>query len=332
MIKMRNFDRCNLLSSEVDECAKNLLYTMTQSNPADRISMEEVENSPYFKDEADQYQVINALNEAFIQLDNSEEAKSIKRNFNESFFMVYQKKWKSLPFVVPGILKCSKYNDSLESCLRYCRNMTIHAAQHADSIKEHFGAFLSGNELFRVILKHMPRGLIHFLYFAKRFFPHITCAQSLPENCLKAYEEIMDQEKRGIDGGYQALYVRVCKELKNPESESTLDEASHILQSFERCQSEIRKILSETEAEFKACKVEVKKFEREKNRLDKKIHNLKTNAQPAEEILKATEQLKALESQEDKQFQFVWMLALRDVMRQPEKYRNGKLHEKNTRK
>ena len=96
-------DRTNLINAEIDEFAKNLIWTMTQPKIEDRVTMQEAKKTPFFLSHHDHIQALNALNEAMIELGDSDKAKAIKDELNENFFMVLDKKWKELPIAIPEI-------------------------------------------------------------------------------------------------------------------------------------------------------------------------------------------------------------------------------------
>ena len=56
------------------------------------------------------------------------------------FFMLFQSKWRDLPFVIPEVLLFSKYADDVLAFLRFCQNLLAHAEQHQKAFKKHFGA------------------------------------------------------------------------------------------------------------------------------------------------------------------------------------------------
>ena len=170
MVNMRNTDRKNLIDADCDELGKNLIWTMTEPNPDDRVSVEEALKSPYFTDENDHLQAWNAVGEVLLNLRDAVTSGKI----NRKFFMVFKKKWKSLPFVVPEILRFSTYGDTWEDFHRYCRNMIIHAGQHEDALRRHFGRKVSAADLLGEILQHAPRALVHLYWVAQSFLPQLS--------------------------------------------------------------------------------------------------------------------------------------------------------------
>ena len=137
--KMLNNNRVNLLESNVDELAKNLISTMTQQDPKTRISAAEAKNHLFFRDDEFHIQFLNSLNEALIELgDDTLKAREIVDALNQSYFMVFEREWQTLPFVIPDILGNKKYSGLLDAFLRYTRNAFQHMGQHKMSLKKHF--------------------------------------------------------------------------------------------------------------------------------------------------------------------------------------------------
>ena len=117
-------DRSNLLDLKLDGVAKNLILTMTQSDPERRITAKEAENHPFFQDAKFHLSAINEVVDALIEQGSASPARAA---LNDSFFMVLREAWKGLPFVVPEVLTNSKYSNHLDACLRFCRNFFEHA-------------------------------------------------------------------------------------------------------------------------------------------------------------------------------------------------------------
>ena len=247
MLKIRSNDRSILLKSDIDGLAKIMIYTMTQPDQQKRITSEEVESHIFFHDDNSHVQALNAVNEALIDLDDSPASKAIKEVLNKSFYMVFQEEWKTLDFVVPETLRSSKYSGSLESMLRYSRNMMQHTEQHKVNLEKHYGVSeVSGAVVLQQMQKSTQFGLPHFYWFGQR---HLGLDFGIPENCLLAYEELMEEERKKIVGGVEALYQKVC--LKPDESATPKSAVGGIAESFNQNAWEIHQILDKSEREFK---------------------------------------------------------------------------------
>ena len=68
LIKALRNDRSNLLESDVDELAKNLIYTLTQKEQTDRVTAVEAEDHLYFRDDNFHIQSLKSINEALMGL------------------------------------------------------------------------------------------------------------------------------------------------------------------------------------------------------------------------------------------------------------------------
>ena len=202
MHNMEVGDRSTLLTSLIDEKARNLVWAMTQSNPEDRLGMEQARDSPYFQEDGEHIKTVIALNEELIQMDEAqEETKTLKKELEDSFFMLFESDWRKLPFVVPEILSKSRYSSSVACFLRYCRNMLVHCREHQEVLRKYFERSLKEVEVLGVILEHVPRFIVHWLWFAGRFLPDLLASQGahFPMACVKAYEQQMEvlKEKLG---------------------------------------------------------------------------------------------------------------------------------------
>ena len=215
--KMENDDRSTLIKSPIEEMARNIVWTLTHQNPKVRIPMEEVLNLPYFSDPNTHIQFINVLNETLIQMDDSKlETQRIKAKLNESFFMLFDKPWKTLKFVLPQMLKRSKYSNSVACFFRHNRNLLLHAAQHKELLEKEFGEAFSDVQLLQMILEEVPPYLIHLYWFAKRHLPHLALAKNLPEECALAYEEQMKAKEKELGARLAELRSIVDDEAKAP--------------------------------------------------------------------------------------------------------------------
>ena len=211
MINIANCDLGNLYEADIDPAAKNLIHTMTRQNPMDRISMEEVVNAPYFHENNDHIRAISSLSEAILDLDNSAKSKNIRDEINKTFFMVFQKEWKSLPFVHSDILNnrhSRAYSNDFIAFLRYARNLLQHAQQHKETLKSLPGCPRSAEDVLELIRKYAAGTLIHVQWVAKRFFPHLPWTKFFPENCAKAYEEWMKETGKRIETNPTDFYQR----------------------------------------------------------------------------------------------------------------------------
>ena len=252
-IKINSNDRSNLLESDIDGLAKIMIYTMTQSDQQLRITATEVENHIYFHDDNSHIRALNAVNEALMDLDDSKESKSIKDIFNKSFYMVFQVEWKTLDFVAPKTLEFSKYSSTLESMLRYSRNMMQHTEQHKAALADHYGVLeVSSAVVLQQMQKSTQCGLLHFYWFGQR---HLGLDFGIPDNCLLAYEEWMEEEKLKIVGGVELLFERLC--LKPDEATTPKDAGIGLAETFDQSFQDMRQILDKTEREFKVMIVTI---------------------------------------------------------------------------
>ena len=91
-------------------------------------------------------------------------------------------------------------------------------------------------------------------------------------------------------------------------------------EAFERCQKQILQILNKSERDFKDYKVDAKQWEREKNRLEKEVENLKKSGRSKDDVEVSEARLKA---HLEKEPPLKWMLDARDLMRKPEKLKES---------
>ena len=113
------------------------------------------------------------------------------------------------PFVLPDILKCSNYDNTLPSAVRYICYLLTHLGEHAQAVKAHFGLLLTAEELLVKIVECLPRILIHLYWFSKEHLPHLACTKNFPVQCAEAYGELMESVKAKIPD-MEALYAEVC--------------------------------------------------------------------------------------------------------------------------
>ena len=97
-----------------------------------------------------------------------------------------------------------------------------------------------------------------------------------------------------------------------------------IQDAFHQTHGQIKNVLKETNAEFKAYKANLESLQSEVKRRRRKIDNLRKAAQPQERIDEESGKLKAAEDKLDAQLEGKWMLEMRDLMRQPEKMKMSK--------
>ena len=320
MMKRLNNDRSNLFKSKIPELGKNLIHTMTQTEVEDRISAEEAEIHIFFYDENFHIQALKSINEALIGLDPLDpDTKRIKDAFNESFFLIFQDDWQKLPFIVPEILKHSKYSRMLDAFLRYCRNTMAHAEQHRESLQKHFGKEMSAVDFLKAMLIGAPFALIHFYWFAKKYLPHLPCAEKLPANCAKAHEERMEEAKNNISGGWEAMYTRVCPQLA--VAAAPVDEVARLEEIFEQSLAQIGKTLDKSDGDFKRCKKEVRDWEKKMNQLQKVVENKIKSKRPEKEI---EESQKKLNGHLETRPALKWIVDARDIMRNQREFKESK--------
>ena len=318
---MMNNVRTILIGSPIDELAKNAIWTMTQPETSDRISLDQVLRLPYFQDPSDHIQAINALNEALIELNAGIEAdRIIKDALNESFFMLFRCKWQSLPFVVPDVLRRSKYSDSVIDFFRFCRNLLVHAGQLKDLLEKHFGKSVSDLDLLEMILECVPRILVHAFWFAKSYIQHLKFAAEFPSQCVKAYEELMHHVRAEIGDQFEELQSAICGEAKRPTAGADQDEI--MLELFQQSHHEIIQIVKKTDPEFKAYKSSLKSLEHEKHRLEETLSKLKLHERPADDVDLAQEKLDTV----TQKLEGMWLLRAREILRDPKKLKEGRFN------
>ena len=316
LLNMKHNNRINLMESKIDELAKNLIFTMTQPKPEDRITMKEAEQSPFFSDDAYHLQVLNAVNDAIIDLDDSDESNAIKDALNETFFMVFQTEWKKLPFVIPEILQCSKYSNNLISYFRYCRNMIVHAEQHKDVLRKHLRIHPTPANLWRETLKSTPTSSVHLHWLGKVHLKGLSITEAFPELCCKAYEEQMKLKKKELEAVWES--IQSCVKDKHNDDAHYVDKDAEMIEAFDVTHKQMVQLLDKTEVKFRAYKEKMKKMEKELQRAKSKVTNLKRNKRPTADIREAENQLQDLQRKVDADMNFKWMLDVRNVIRNPE--------------
>ena len=152
-----------------------------------------------------------------------------------------------LAFVAPESLKFSKYSATLESMLRYSRNMMQHTEQHKAMLAKHYGVSdVSSAVVLQQMQKSTQLALLHFYWFGQR---HLGLKFGIPENCLLAYEEWMEAEKSKIVIGVDALFEKLCVKPDMATASKGASEAPTDI--FDRSCKDMHKILDKTEREFK---------------------------------------------------------------------------------
>ena len=122
-------------------------------------------------------------------------------------------------------------------------------------------------------------------------------------------------------GLYTQEAAAAAPNVGSAATSSTLDDYDAIVDKFFRTShKQIQEIIKKTEVDFKALKADMKKWEREKNRLDNLITKMKENAKPAEEVKARSKELGEVE----KKLEAKWFLEYREHICDPEKYRTGK--------
>ena len=69
MFYKENYDRTNLMKSQLKPFEKNLIYSLTHKDPCKRVSMADAKKSPFFQDDTAHFQALNEVSEAIIHLD-----------------------------------------------------------------------------------------------------------------------------------------------------------------------------------------------------------------------------------------------------------------------
>ena len=315
--------RDQLAEASIDELGKNLFWTMTQSKPEQRVTMEQAKAAPYFQDTNVHIQLLNAVNEAIIEMSKSTSPKDkeVISKLNATFYALFQVKWQDQdwPFIIAEVLKGSKYTDTLDSFFRYCRNLIAHAGQHKAILEKKFGKVPTGMELMSLILERVPRALIHLYWFAKRYLPQLSAlTNNFPEQCAKGYDDLLLHFSGKIVGGVEALCQEVCPSLagaaKVPISPSKtagatmVDHEDSINFFFEK----VRDVVAETEPDFKELKRDVQQWEKREKSLQSSIENMKKSKDP-QTLAKIVEKMEELEDVR-KHLKAKWFLEYRKMI------------------
>ena len=106
-----------------------------------------------------------------------------------------------------------------------------------------------------VVLQQMQKstqcGLLHFYWFGQR---HLGLDFGIPDNCLLAYEEWMEEEKLKIVGGVELLFERLC--LKPDEATTPKDAGIGLAETLDQSFQDMRQILDK-KREFKVMIVTI---------------------------------------------------------------------------
>ena len=224
-------DQTNLMNAKVDELGRNMIMIMTWPDPKGRPQMVQVLKLPYFMNVNDHLQNWNAITQVIQDFDDSPESNAMKDDLEDSFFMVFEEPWQDKPYVVEAILLFNMRNPAkpnkppkttLWQLIRLLRNMFIHAQQHKQALKDHFGVEVSALDILREVLKPdgSPRVLMHLYWFAQRRLSDVKelkFIKEFPEGCVVAYEKLMEHEKDKIEknGGMDALRVKCQLPVKS---------------------------------------------------------------------------------------------------------------------
>ena len=319
-----------LAEASIDELARNLIWTSTQTELADRVTIEEAKEAPYFQDASVHIQLLNAVNEAIMELRKSPEGKMIVDELNNTFFAVFQVKWQDQdwPFVITEVLKGSRYTNSLDSLLRYCRNLIAHAGQYRTILEAKFGKVPTGKELLEIISEYTSRMVIHLYWFAKRYLKQLgTFTESFPEQCAKAYEDLLAYLRSQIGDKMEALRLEVdpplSEKVKAPASPfkgtkaSMTDHADIIDAYFATSHKEIQAIIERTEIDFAELKRDVQQWELEEKKLKAAIDGMKKAKSPDEG--KINEKMAELTAVKER-LRMKWILEYRELIRNKDRF------------
>ena len=339
LLNMRYNKRDHLINSQIDELAKNAIWTTTQPEPAERITLEQVKKLPYFSDKSDHIQALCELNEAIVNMGKSVEVLKLLEELNKTFFMIFEKRWKDLPFVVPDLLKTSKYSNSLASFLMFKRNFIMHAGQNQEVLKKHFGKVLCGEDLLDIVTDYQPCAMMHVYWVAKKFFPHLSCTKNLPNQCVKAHEDRMMHERRRLkiseDSALEKMQKEVCPDdltttpstpipTTVPTIHTTAVPKGHqvTIENFlKNFQEQVQDIIKNTEPAFKVLVTDVESWEAKKGRLLRAIQYLTKNHSSESEIEKKKAELTEIEEK----LEVRWILDYREGICDPSQYKAGKI-------
>ena len=335
---MRKNDRDHLMKSNIDELAKNAIWTMTQPDPKQRVTLEQAKRLPCFNNISDHIQALSELNEAIINWGDSSEAQKKMDQLNKTFFMIFaEEKWQNLPFVVPDLLKKSIYSNTLACYIRYKRNLIAHAGQNQAALQKHFGASepLTGENLFHKVNESRPGSMMHLYWAAKRFFRHLPCVSNIPNECVKAHDDRMKLERERLNindtDALEKLYQEICPEIestsqkaskkktKKCDSKVPSDHQARIDRFLECYHELIQPFLKDTEPDFNSLKTDVKNWEKRRNDILKTIPKMRENGKPEAEIEKKKAELADIEGK----LKASWILNFRQELVDPLKHRLG---------
>ena len=323
-----------LAEASIDELAKNLIWTLTQTELEDRITMEEAKAAPYFQDTSVHIQLLYAVNEAILGLSKSTEGNRVIDELNNTFFAVFQAKWQDQdwPFIIAEVLKGSRYTNSLDSFLRYCRNLIAHAGQHKTILEAKFGKVPTAEELLKMILEYTSRMVIHLYWFAKRYLKQLgTFTKSFPDQCAKAYEDLLAYLHSQIGAGMEALRLEVdpplSEKAKAPATPSkgtnaSMDDHVAIIDAyFGTSHKDIQAIIERTEVDFAELKRDVQQWELEEKKLKAAIEGMKKSKSPDEGKInkKINKKMAELETVKER-LRMKWILEYRELIRNKDRF------------
>ena len=98
----------------------------------------------------------------------------------------------------------------------------------------------------------------------------------------------------------------------------------HTQDAFHQTHGQMKNVLKETNAEFKAYKANLESLQSDVNRLRRKIDNLRNADQPQARIDEESIKLKEAEEKLAAQLEGKWMMDVRDLMQQPEKMKTSR--------
>ena len=314
-------NRDMLTEASIDELGKNLFWTMTQSEPELRVTMDQAKACPYFQDASVHIQLLFAVNEAIIEISKSKLPKDVIAKLNATFYALFQVKWQDQdwPFIIGEVLKGSKYTDTLDSFFRYCRNLIAHTGQHITILETKFGKVPTGVELLEMILEKVPRTLIHLYWFAKCYLPQLSSLTNhFPEQCAKAYDNLLSHLSGKVVGGVEALCQDVCPSLAGAAKVPVIPSktAGSAVEDHEDCINffveKVRDVVAETEPDFKDLKRDVQQWEKREKSIQSTIENMNKSKDP-QTLAKIDEKLEELEDVR-KRLKVKWFLEYRKLI------------------
>ena len=172
------------------------------------------------------------------------------------------------------------------------------------------------------------RIVIHLYWFAKRYLPQLSSfAGNFPEQCAKAYEDLLAHLRGKIGTGMEALRLKVDPPQSEPAkapatpakgTKASMDDHTAIIDAyFATSHKEIQAIIERTEVDFAEIKRDVQRWEREEKSLKAAIDGMKKAKNPDEgKINKKMAELEALKQQ----LHIKWILEYREQIRKKDKF------------